>query len=420
MIKSHRQLATKQERAIPWPLIAFMQGVVVIILIAFMIRTRLLHRSVAQALIRHTTESRYDSQSFRGLLSAPMGSELLDATQSAGEARDQNERQISKALTTATTIANDLIKSTGHSPSSLRSLSTHLESTRELDGVTKTINTKLESLPQPILIPADATLRKIRYTAGFVGVLQVDLIAKDGEPINGLTVSDLTVTDTDGNEWPHIAIEQVIAPLADHSIAVLIDKSSSMAGERLVKLQAALDVLIANCSSSTRLAIIGFDSKVVPLSVFTNDHRVLNEATKTIVADGATEITKGIDFAIKELSIKPGYRSILLCTDGQDNNLASNMKRIIEECNRLKVSINVLGLNDASLDKTNLANIAKSTHGQFCLADNPLAINEQMQLLIGTYSKPAYRMFVFNPSRRLDRFRLSLIARPNIFIDVVP
>ena len=296
----------------------------------------------------------------------------------------------------------------------------HLESTRELDVVTKTINTKLESLPQSILIPADATLRKIRYTASIVSVLQFDLVAKDGERINGLTVSDLSVTDTDWDEWPHIAIEQVIAPLADHSIAVLIDKSSSMAGERLVELQAALDVLIANCSSSTRLAIIGLDSKVVPLSVFTNDHRVLNDATKTIVADGATEITKGIDFAIKELSIKPGYRSILLCTDGQDNNLASNMKRIIEDCDRLKVSINVLGLNDASLDKTNLANIAKATHGQFCLADNPLAINEQMQLLIGTYSKPTYRIFVFNPSRRLDRFRFSLFSRPNIFIDVVP
>ncbi len=420
MIKSHRHVAKKQERAIPWPMITIALAIAIMILIAFMIRTRLLHRSVAQALIRHTTESRYYSQSFRGLLSAPMGSELLDATQAAGQVRDLKEREILNALTTATTIANDLVKSTGHSPSSLRNLSTYLKSTSELAGVTKTIDTKLESMPPPVPIPVDAIFRKIRYTSGIVGVLQFDLIAKDGERINDLTVSDLALKDIDGNEWPHIAIEQVIAPLADHSIAVLIDKSSSMAGERLVKLRAAVDILIANCSSSTRLAIIGFDSKVVPLSVFTNDHRILNDATKTIVADGATEITKGIDFAIKELSIKPGYRSILLCTDGRDNNLASNINRIADECGRTKIAINVLGLNDPTLDKTNLASIAKATNGQFCLADNPLAINEQMQRLIGTYSKPSYRLFVFNPSRKLDRFRFNLVSRPDIFIDVAP
>ena len=420
LIKGHRLGATIQERAISWPLIVFTLAITLIILLAFIMRTRLLHRSVAEALIHHTKESRYASQSFRGILSTPMGSELLDATQAAGEVRDQKDREVSQALATATTLAIDLIKSTGHSPTSMRNLSTYLESTCDLAGVSKSISSKLNGFPQPISIPADSTLRKIRYTPGDVGVLQFDLLAKDGNRINGLTVSDLTVTDTDGNEWPHIAVEQILAPLADYSIAILVDKSSSMAGDRMAKLQAGLEVLIANCDATTRIQIIAFDSKVTQLTTYTNDHRVLVDAVRSLIADGATEITKGLDLAIDVLSPKPGHRSILLCTDGQDPKLASNLARIVTQCNSSQININVLGLEDASLDKAILAELAMQTEGHFCIADRPLSINDQINRLIESYSKPSYRLSVFNPRRTLDRFRVQLINVPGKSIDVEP
>jgi uncharacterized protein YegL len=414
----------KRERrfAIPWPLLSTVLSLALLLALLLLLRLKYLHQVAARAIKSPTVENRIESETYRGTISHLIGSEFLDSV-AISEDRVELERvKTKKANALSSKLASSFVDVIAHNRARLSNLGTELSEVSQIidEKLLATVNDRLTALPGPIALPDKITIRKLRSTTGVVSTLQFDVLDGSSKSLDQLSIADVSVTDTEGRDWPLIAIDHVSSPLADHSIVVLVDKSSSMAGDRLVKLQAALDVLIANCSSSTRLAIIGFDSKVVPLSVFTNDHRVLSDATKTIVADGATEITKALDYAIKELSNKPGYRTIVLCTDGQDNNLASNMKRIVDECDRSKISISVLGLNDPTLDKTNLANIAKATHGQFCLADNPLAISEQMQRLIGSYSKPSYRVFVFNPSRKLDRFRFSLVSRPDIFIDVIP
>lgn len=159
---------------------------------------------------------------------------------------------------------------------------------------------------------------------------------------------------------------------------------------------------------------------MTPLTAFTNDHRVLSDALKVIRADGGTEISKALDHALVELGDKLGSRSILLCTDGQDPTLAANMQRIVTSCQRSKISINVLGLDDSTLDRTSLASLARQASGLFCVAENPLAISSQMNRIVNSYSKVAYRLFVFNPTRKMDRYRMALIHNPTTFIDVHP
>ena len=414
---------TRERRfAIPWPLLSIVLSVALLLALLLLFRLRHLHQVAARAIKSPSVENRIASETYRGPISHLIGSEVLDSVGVSEDRVELERSKVKKASALSSKLASSFVDVIAHNRARLSQLGTELSEARQTidEKLLASFNERLTTLPGPIALPEKLAIRKVRSTIGVVSTLQVEILDGTGKSLDELSIADVSVTDTEGRDWPLIAIDHVSSPLADHSIVVLVDKSSSMAGDRLVKLQAALDVLITNCSSSTRIAIIAFDSKVVPLSVFTNDHRVLSDATKTIVADGATEITKAIDYAVKELSNKPGYRTILLCTDGQDNNLASNMKRIVDECDRSKISINVLGLNDPTLDKTNLASIAKATHGQFCLADNPLAISEQMQRLIGSYSKPSYRVFVFNPSRKLDRFRFSLVSRPDIFIDVTP
>jgi len=351
-----------------------------------------------------------------------MGNDILDAAKEAGSRFDADQLRLRATNEFAQQVVSANADLVSFNPAALQKLRATLESSQfgSKAGMTEGIDKRLLHLAAPRVIPEGVKLKQLRISTGVVSTLQFDVTDRLGNRVDELSVADIAVTNADGIDYPFFAIDQITSPLADYSISVLVDRSSSMAGERLTKLQSALDLFIANCSSTTRLGIVGFDSKVTPLTTFTNDHRVLTDAVKSIRADGATEISKALDHALGELGDKSGSRSILLCTDGQDPNLAANMQRIIASCLRLHISINVLGLDDSSLDRANLSLLAKQTSGQFCVADSPLAITDQMNRILSSYSKVAYRLFVFNPSRKLDRYRMTLVGSPSTFIDVQP
>ncbi len=421
-IKGKPSTAAEGEYSIPWTSIAVVLALILVFVALLGIRLRYLHHSVSQSLVEPRPHHRYLTESYRGVLSYAIGNDLLDAANEATQLRDQQEAKITATEKIASTFANDAVEAVAHNPRFLRRIQSAIEHGQlaGMDSVSTRIENKLSGIPKPRALPADVIFRKIASSTGAISTLQFQLCSADEKHMNGISIEDVLVTDLDGKEWPHITIEQILAPLTDHSIAILVDKSSSMAGERMLKLQAGLELLIANCDATTRIQIVAFDSKVTPLTAYTNDHRILVDVLRSLVANGATEITKGLDFAIVQLASKAGNRSILLCTDGQDPNLASNLQRIVTQCNRSQISINVLGLEDASLDKAILAELAKQTEGHFCLADRPLSINEQINRLIGSYSKPSYRLSVFNPRRTLDRFRVHLLSDPRKSIDVEP
>ncbi len=421
-IKGKPYTATEREYSIPWTSIAVVLALSLVVVFLLGIRLRYLHHAVSQSLVEHHPRHRYLPETYRGALSHVIGNDLLDAANTASQLRDKQDAKITATEKIASSFANDAVEAVAHNPRFLRHIQSSVEANQlaGFDSVSTRIANNLSAIPKQKNLPTEVVFRKIASSTGAVSTLQFELSSADGKHIDSMTIEDVMVTDLDGKEWPHVAIEQILAPLTDHSLAILVDKSSSMAGERMVKLQAGLALLIANCDATTRIQIVAFDSKVTPLTSYTNDHRILVDVIRSLVADGATEITKGLDFAIAPLASKAGYRSILLCTDGQDPNLASNLQRIVTQCTISKISINVLGLEDASLDKAILAELAKQTGGEFCLADRPLSINDQINRLIGSYSKPSYRLSVFNPRRTLDRFRVQLINVPGKSIDVEP
>lgn len=404
------------------PIAAFILVFTLISILGLMLRLTFLHQSVADAVVRPSRENRFIAESYRGPASFLIGNEILDAAKEAGSRFDAVEAQKQKTDEFAQQLVSSNIELISFNPSSLQRLQTNLAASPLLvkDLMIGNIEKRLKLLPTPTILPQELKLRQVRLSTGVVSTLQFEAVDKLDTSFDGLTVADIAVTNADGVEYPFFAIDQVTAPLSDFSIVVLVDKSSSMAGDRLLKLQAALELLISNCSSTTRLEIVGFDSKVTPLTSFTNDHRVLTDAVRSIKADGATEISKALDHGLTAIADKLGSRLILLCTDGQDSNLASNMQRIVASCQRSKVSINVLGLDDSTLDRSNLAALAKQTNGLFCVADNPLAITDQMNRIMSSFTKVAYRLFVFNPNRKMDRYRMRLIGNPTTFIDVQP
>ena len=405
-----------------WPVLTLFAVTLLLLACIVLLRLVFLEKSLATAIRNPSTENRVIADAYRGPVSYMIGNELISAIGEGIRNHDRTKEELKKSEAFAEQAALSNIEMISFNPAALQRLQTSfgMSPMDSKESISSSVEKRLGLLPVPKVLSEELKLRQIRLTTGVISTLQFEAVDMQGTTFEGLTLADIAVTNADGIEYPFFAIDQVTAPLADCWIVVLVDKSSSMAGDRLLKLQAGLELLIANCSGSTRIEIVGFDSKVTPLTVFTNDHRVLTDAVRSIRADGATEISKALDHGLTELRDKLVSKSILLCTDGQDPNLASNMQRIIASCQRSKISINVLGLNDPTLDRSNLASLAKQSNGLFCVADSPLAITDQMNQIMSSYTKVAYRLFVFNPSRKLDRYRMRLVGSPTTFIDVQP
>ena len=422
LISDHSSAYETRRFKFSWTAAALVLSVALVAILGLLFRLTFLHRSAAAAIAVPSAENRFNAESYRGPASFLIGNEILDAAREAGSRFEADQARLRSTDEFAQGLISSNIELVSFSPIALQRLRSTLESSqiRSKNVVEGAIDKRLQLLPELRVLPEGVMLKQLRLSTGVVSTLQFDAVDRTGNRVEGLGVADLVVTNTQGDEYPFFTIDQVTSPLADYSIAVLVDTSTSMSGERLTKLQSALNVFIANCSSTTRIQIVGFDSKVTPLTLFTNDHRVLADAVKSIRADGTTEISMAVDYVLGSLGDKSGTRSILLCTDGQDPNLANNIQRIVTSCLRSRISINVLGLADSSLDRANLSLLAKQTSGQFCVADSPLAIADQMNRILSSYSKVAYRLFVFNPNRKLDRYRMKLIGNPSTFIEVQP
>jgi uncharacterized protein YegL len=345
----------------------------------------------------------------------------LDAATSSNSEKDRLDTVAKESQRHALMMANQGIALVSHNPRVTERL---IQSTLSVKGIDSAeaakLDERLRSLPKPTLLNPNGKLKKLSATAGAISTLQFELTDGAEEFVEGLSASDIEICDLAGNEYPHFALETVSSPMADLSIVVLIDQSTSMDGERIIRLKAGLEKFVANCSPSTRLQIVAFDSKTHPLTTYTNDHRILQEAILKVVPNGATEIANAITFAISELKSKPGFRTILLCTDGQDAKLTQQLAAITSECGSHQIRVNVLAMEDASLDQSTLSELARSTGGQLCLANNPLEINVQIGRLIESYSHSSYRLSVFNPNRILDAFRMRLIKSPELVIEVRP
>ena len=405
----------------PWPLVCLSLASSVLTLSGTLLWVQYLHHSVARCLTQQDEASRMNAESYRGVFSRFVGDNLLDAARVSSSEQDRLVNLSKDAQRHALAVANQSMAFVSHNPRATERL---IQSTLAVNGIDSTEVAKLDEslrlLPKPRLLCPDCRLKKLTSTSGSISTLHFELADGAGKSVHGLLPSDIAVCDLAGNDYPHFTLDVASSPMADLSMVVLVDQSASMEGERTAKLKAGLERFISNCASSTRLQIVAFDSKTLPLTTHTNDHRVLQDAVSKIVPSGATEIANAVSFALSELKSKPGFRSILLCTDGQDAKLKQQLEAIAAECTANKIRVNVLAMDDDSLDQSTLLELTRLTGGQFCLSSNPLEINVQIDRLIESFSHSSYRLSVFNPNRTLDGFRMRLIRSPEQVIEVRP
>ncbi len=148
------------------------------------------------------------------------------------------------------------------------------------------------------------------------------------------------------------AREGVKAPQSSLNLCLLVDKSNSMAGERIEQAIAAALSILAQLSPQDTVSIVAFSDRAEVLVPPQSGGETTFPAARlrSLVPGGGTEIGEGLAAALGLLakSWSPGASShLFLLTDGYTYGDEARCLRLAEEAHRQGVAISTIGMGAA-------------------------------------------------------------------------
>lgn len=272
----------------------------------------------------------------------------------------------------------------------------------------------LTALGVPHSLPPGAHLESVAYSSSTL-TAKTRCVTADGTFVSELSTVDFQVLDNQGNLWPHFTVTEEDRSFSNASVIVLVDRSGSMEGKRMEQLKAGLLKVLGSVTDKTHMQLVAFDHAVEALTPFTNDAAVLQTAVQSLQPRGATAIAEATTYAISQLQPLTGVKTILLCTDGEDEKLRAGLASIVTRCEASDIQVNVLAIDHPKLDKSTLGELADHTSGILAYAGQPEEIVSQLDFIVSS-CKPLYKVHIFPGDRPFDSFSLRLRNAPEQFV----
>ena len=135
----------------------------------------------------------------------------------------------------------------------------------------------------------------------------------------GVHVDDLRPADVRllENGRPQ-AVETISAERRPLGIAIVLDASVSMAGEKLKSSVASAVAFLSTLQSGDEALVLSFSDKVSMLQDLTSDRKKLESAIRSVSAKGGSSLYDAIYDASARLAGFDGRRAIVLLADGRD------------------------------------------------------------------------------------------------------
>jgi Ca-activated chloride channel homolog len=205
------------------------------------------------------------------------------------------------------------------------------------------------------------------------------------------------------------------------NICLLIDRSTSMRGERLDRVKAAATLIVDKMATNDVVSVVAFSDRaevVLPAGHLVNKAAIAGRI-RAVTASGGTEIYQGLATAMLELrkavSSKRASHLILL-TDGHTYGDSDACLVLAEQASRQGIGINAFGIgpewNDQFLDR-----LVAPSAGQSAYIETPGEIipllRECIEGLGSIYAQNARLLCDFAVGVRLRyAFRLAPFAQP--------
>jgi len=161
------------------------------------------------------------------------------------------------------------------------------------------------------------------------------------------------------------------------NLALVIDRSGSMAGEKMEKVKESLVELLEKLRKGDILSVIVFSSEAEILveAQKIDSKLIINQRILNILPYGSTNIHDGLMMGYNEVmkNFNENYNNrVILLTDGRTNEGVTDHELIItrsSEYNRNNISLSVIGLGN-DLDFILLRQLAKAGKGLIHFIDN--------------------------------------------------
>jgi Ca-activated chloride channel homolog len=161
---------------------------------------------------------------------------------------------------------------------------------------------------------------------------------------------------------------------ASLALALVIDRSASMAGPKMELTKEAARATAEGLLASDRIAVIAFDNQATPiveLQPAANRQRILTDIGR-IQSAGGTNILSGLKEAVDELTTADARKKhIILLSDGQSSY--DEIPDLIDTATAARITISAVGVGDGA-DQTLLKMIAARGGGRFYYTRDPDSI----------------------------------------------
>ena len=195
--------------------------------------------------------------------------------------------------------------------------------------------------PQTLLLGCALALAALAPVSGQFssGVNVVEVYAsvsdRQGQPVKGLSQADFTVRENG-------QLQQVTTFAAGDfplSVAVALDRSFSMSGERLATAKSAARLFLGELRPADESMLIGVGSTAEVLAPLSADRAAQYEVLGRLDAFGTTGLYDAIVAAIDAIQPARGRRALVLLSDGSDRYSTTTSAQALERARAADVLV---------------------------------------------------------------------------------
>lgn len=213
--------------------------------------------------------------------------------------------------------------------------------------------------------------------ASGVNVVEVYATVTDaaGEPVTGLTQADFIVRENgDAQQVSTFAAGEF--PL---SVAIAIDRSFSMGGERLALAKSAARAFLGELRPGDQSMLIAVGSQVEIAAPLSTDRPAQYAIVSELDAFGTTGLYDAIVTAIDAIQRAAGRRALVLLSDGADRYSTASAGDAVEHARRSDVLVYPIALGRAQPPV--FAELASLTGGRSFYLREPKALTEILRAI---------------------------------------
>ncbi|MFV1974911.1 MAG: VWA domain-containing protein [Candidatus Scalindua sp.] len=199
------------------------------------------------------------------------------------------------------------------------------------------------------------------YGGGFVMTCGTNITAEGG--YSGTKIEEILPVKIIGGDPPKKEKKSRL------SLILIIDKSGSMLGRKMLFAKKASIELIKQLKANDNFGIVAFDTAPYTIVELKSNEAVKKEIVRKLSmlrADGGTDIFPAMDSAYRQIRQKNSkVNHVILLSDGNTKSIYYHYNRMISKFQQANITVSTIALGTWLVNTKLLEDIAKKTKGQF-------------------------------------------------------